>query len=206
MYLFREEPISLTSSVRILHAIPKVANVDIYASGNLIATNVPFGEVSEYKVVEHGEYEFQIYPAGIYDNPIYSETIYIYPKSFSTLALITDDKKPTILQLKDSTSISNSSSLSFVRFINLSPNAPLLNLALPNGEVLFNSVEYAETTGYYPLSPGIYDFKVQVDPAEGIFRYINDTHLEPGNFYTVYIVGLLKGKPNMGYCFVIDGK
>lgn len=205
MYLFRVDPVNLSSNVRILHGIPNAPNVDVYASGNLIATNVPFGEISEYKPLTHGEYEFQIYKAGTYDTPLYSQSINILPKSFNTLSIININNTPSFLHLIDSNSVSDEASLSFLRFINLSPNAPLLSLAMPNGNVLFRNVEYAETTGYYPLSAGIYNFMIQINPSEGISKFIRETQLLPGRFYTVYIVGLLGAEPPIGYSFIQDG-
>ena len=205
MYLCRQEQANLSSNVRILHAISNGPNVDVYASGNLIATNIPFGEVSDYKILNYGEYELQIYKAGTYDSPLYTEQIYIYPKTFNTLSIISSDNSPSILQLKDSTSVSEGSTYTFLRFLNLSPTAPLLSLSLSNNDVLFDSVEYQETTGYYPLSPGIYDLKVQLDPAQGIYKLISDLTLSPGKFYSIYIVGVFNGNPELGYVFIQDG-
>lgn len=205
MYLFRDTPVDLNSNLRIIHAIPSALKVDIYLSGELIATNLSFGEVSNYKNIQYGEYEFQLFKAGTYDTPLYTTEIYIYPKSFNTMSIVTNDSKISLLQLKDATSLSEDATLSFIRFINLSPNAPLLNLALPNGEQLFNGVEYLETTGYYPLSPGIYNFKVYIYPAQGIYKYINEVKLSPGEFITIYIVGLYKDNPALGYVLTHDG-
>lgn len=93
----------------------------------------------------------------------------------------------------------------FLRFIHLSPNSPLISLSLSNDEILFNNVEYLETTGYYPLSPAIYDFKVTFSSFAGLIKYINDKKLTNGRFYTIYIIGLLNKEPKLGYLLVEDG-
>ena len=67
------------------------------------------------------------------------------------------------------------------------------------------NVEYLETTGYYPVSPAIYDFKVTLSSFSGLYKYINDKKLENGRFYTIYIIGLLNGNPELGYLLVEDG-
>ena len=64
---------------------------------------------------------------------------------------------------------------------------------------------YLETTGYYPLSPAIYDFKVTFSSFAGLIKYINDKKLTNGRFYTIYIIGLLNKEPKLGYLLVEDG-
>ena len=94
--------------------------------------------------------------------------------------------------------------LAFLRFINLSPNAPLLSLSLPNGTVLFNGAEYLETTGYYQVSSGIYNFEVLLGSSEVTAKYIKNLTLDGNKFYTIYIIGLFNDKPPLGYLFVED--
>ena len=88
--------------------------------------------------------------------------------------------------------------------MNLSQTAPLLNLNLPNGIQLFNSVEYLETTGYYTTSPGIYNFTVEASGGTAINKNIKNLTLEGGKLYTIYILGVFEGEPPLGYLFVED--
>ncbi|MEG0296262.1 MAG: DUF4397 domain-containing protein [Clostridium sp.] len=206
MNVFTDAPEVLSIEVRILHALPDAPNVDVYASGTLIATNVEFGQISLYKKMPYGEYEIQLYPAGKYDKPLFTDKIYFSPKSSNTVSVITLNNSITFLHLKDASAVSGGSTQSFIRFINLSPNSPLLALGLPNGEELFTGVEYAETTGYYPLSSGIYDFKITISSAEAIYKYLRGVQLENGKFYTIYIIGLYKKSPRLGYILIEDGK
>ena len=74
----------------------------------------------------------------------------IVPNTTTTICLVLLESTLQLLTLKDG-SPAIPSNESYLRFINLSPDAPLLTLSLPNGDTLFNSVEYLETTGYYPL-------------------------------------------------------
>lgn len=204
MNLFRENLPNLQSSIRLLHALPKTEPIDAYANGEPIAKGLIFGKFSDYSQLEPGSYEIQLYPAGSYDKPILTQTIELAPRSSSTISIITLDDAINLFILSDSNSGHNISN-SFVRFINLSPNSPLLTLSLSNATPIFTNVEYVETTGYYPLSPGIYNFRVTLSATESISKFISKLRLVNGQFYTIYIIGLFNDTPKLGYLVLKDG-
>lgn len=193
----------IETSVRILHAVPNAPNVDIYLNGSLIASNLAFGNISKYMQISPGEYEFQLYPTGTYDKPLLSQNIQLISNSNYTVSIVTLANNLFLFRLKDD-NVPSSKSQSLLRFINLSSNAPLLSLALPNGVTLFNEAEYLETTGYYQLSPGIYNFEILLGSSQITTKYINNITLDGGKFYTIYIIGLFNDKPPLGYLFVDD--
>ena len=147
------------TSIRILHAVPNAPNVDVYLNGSLITSNLAFGKISKYIQIPPEEYEFQLFRAGTYDKPLLSQNVQLIANANYTVSIVTLANNLYLFRLKDD-NVPVSKSQAFLRFINLSSNAPLLSLALPNGITLFNEAEYLETTGYYQLSPGIYNFEV----------------------------------------------
>ncbi len=153
--------------------------------------------------ISPGEYEFQLYPTGTYDKPLLSQNIQLISNSNYTVSIVTLANNLFLFRLKDD-NVPSSKSQSLLRFINLSSNAPLLSLALPNGVTLFNEAEYLETTGYYQLSPGIYNFEILLGSSQITTKYINNITLDGGKFYTIYIIGLFNDKPPLGYLFVDD--
>ena len=136
---------------------------------------------------------------------MFTQQINILPNTNSTVNIVSLSGKMDIFVLNDANVQGNLLSC-FLRFIHLSLNSPLISLALPNDVTLFGNVEYLETTGYYPLSPAIYNFKVLFSSASGLFKYISDKKLENGKFYTIYIIGLLNSTPTVGYLLVEDGR
>ena len=195
----------LKTFVRILHSAAGANAVDIYASGNPLAMNISFGDITNYVELSPGKYNIQIYAAGTYDTPLYSEELEMVPTITETLCLSLLESSLSFFRLKDVSATSNDIK-SYLRFINLSPNAPLLSLSLPNGDTLFNGVEYLETTGYYPLSAGIYNFEISATSASALHYFISDIDLEDGLFHTLYIIGLVDSqKPRLGSLFVQDG-
>lgn len=202
--LFRQNLPNLQSKMRFLHAIPSAPAVDIYLDGNFIGKNLAFSEISCYENISPGNHELQLYRTGTYDTPLFTKSIDILPDTSSTVNIVTLGGRIDILVLNDASMKGNMTNC-FLRFIHLSPNAPLISLSLPNDIVLFDNVEYLETTGYYPLSPAIYNFKVTFSAISGLEKYINNKTLRNGKFYTIYIIGLLNMKPQIGYLMVEDG-
>lgn len=203
MILFRESLPNLTGKIRFLHATPNAPNIDIYGNGKLLHSNLAFGSVTDYLELSSQKYDIQLYKSGTYDNPLISESIDVLPNSILTLNITYENNEISFFTIDDIEPKSNPV-LSYVRFINLSPTAPLLSLSLPEGRVLFNEAEYLETNDYYPLSPGIYDFTVTA--ANGTFeKFISDVNMTENLFITIYIIGLIQGTPKLGYILVKDG-
>ena len=195
---------NLQSKIRFLHAVPSMQAVDVYLSGTLIGKNLSFSDISCYENISPGNYEIQLYKTGTYDNPLMSREIDILPNTNLTVNLVTLNGQLNVLTLNDATSKEDLKS-SFLRFINLSPNSPLITLSLSNDISLFSNVEYLETTGYYTLSPAIYNFKVSFPSLAGLYKFISEKTLSNGKFYTIYIIGLLNKQPELGYIMVEDG-
>ena len=203
--LFRNNLPNLQSKIRFLHAVPSAPNVDIYLSGMLMGRDLAFSDITCYENIAPGNYEVQLYRSGSYDKPLITRNIDILPNSSSTVNVVTLGGGISIFTLNDANVEGNITNC-FLRFIHLSPNAPLISLSLSNDAILFGNVEYLETTGYYPLSPAIYDFRVSFSSLSGLYKYINDKKLENGRFYTIYIIGLLNRNPKLGYLLVEDGR
>lgn len=193
----------IETGVRILHAVPKAPNVDVYLNGSLLASNLAFGKISKYNILSPGEYEFQLFKAGTYDRPLLTQTIKLIANAHYTVSIVTLSNNLYLFRLKDD-NIPITKAQSFLRFINLSSNAPLLSLALPNGVTLFNQAEYLETTGYYQLSAGIYNFEVLLGSSQVTTKYIKNITLNNNSFHTIYIIGIFNDKPPLGYLFVDD--
>ena len=193
---------NVNSGFRVLHAVPNAPNVDVYANGSLLVSNLSFSSISTYLSLTPGTYELQIYRSGFYDTPLATQNVQLAPSANYTISVVTLGGL-FLFKLRDA-SIATSTEYTYLRFMNLSQTAPLLNLNLPNGTQLFNSVEYLETTGYYTTSPGIYNFVVEFSGGTAVNKNLKDLTLEGGKLYTIYVIGVFDGKPPLGYLFVED--
>lgn len=205
MFMLRETLPDLKGKVRFIHSSPGTPSIDIYAEGTLLASNVKFGDLTDYVELSPSSYSIEIYKSGTYDTPLLTQSTDVIPGISNTICIVTNNNVLTLFSLKDAGSKAGKD-ICFLRFINLSPNSPLITLALKNGENLFNDVEYLETTGYYPLSPGIYDFKLSFSGASAVTKTLSGVSLTPGEFQTIYVIGLLNGEPQLGFILARDGR
>lgn len=203
--MFRASLPNLTSQLRILHAAAGAPNIDIYANGKMIVNNLSFSDITNYITVEPDNYKIEVYESGKKDTPISSEDIVLLPQTYSTSSMVLDESSLVTFTLIDGKVTKNTKAAN-LRFINLSTDSNLISLKLPNGKTLFNDVEYLETTNYYELSAGNYDFILSIQESSNYStnKIINNLSLASNKFYTLYIIGLLDGNPQIGYLLTKD--
>lgn len=204
MFLFRETLPKLNCHIRFFHAAPGAPELDIYIDGRRASRNLAFSTMTSYSDFYPGEHEVKIFTRGTTEKALYIEKVNLPPTSTQTFSAVLLESTLTIFSLKDAGPQAESE-LSFIRFINFSPDAPLLSLGLPNGNTLFNGVEYLETTGYYPIRGGIYDFELSATGASVFRKFLKSIKIEPGKFHTIFIIGLFHGNPRLGSYVSNDG-
>lgn len=204
MILFEDSLPRLNGNIRFLHSIPGAPNVDIYANGQLLYSNLAFGSLTDYIDLSPQEYDIMLYKSGMHNNPLFSEQIEVLPDGMSTISITPENNEITLFVMDDVQPESDSA-LSYIRFINLSPNSQPLSLNLPEEISLFNKASYLEASEYYPISPGIHSFNVSSQDDTLGRKSINNINLTPGLFVTIYIIGLMNGTPQLGYVLAKDG-
>ena len=181
------------------------SKLDIYINKEIFVDDFSFGKVTSYRSIPSGEYLLEIYKAGDKSEVLYSEEAVFKPQSTLTLSIIIIESDLSVFTLTDGFTLKTSEN-AFLRFINFSPDSPLLTLSLSNEEVIFSGVQYIENTRYVKLKPGLYDFLLtETEAAEGFKKYISSKGLKKGHFYTLYIIGQIYGNPKLGYLFLEDG-
>ena len=171
----------------------------------MIVDNLSFSDITNYITVEPDNYKIEVYESGKKDTPISSEDIVLLPQTYSTSSMVLDESSLVTFTLIDGKVTKNTKAAN-LRFINLSTDSNLISLKLPNGKTLFNDVEYLETTNYYELSSGNYDFILSIQESSNYStnKIINNLSLASNKFYTLYIIGLLDGNPQIGYLLTTD--
>ncbi len=184
-----------TAYIRLFHAAPGAPEVDIYANGKQIAKRLVYGQFTDYLALPVGSYTFEAFPVGLTDSPVLSVTIPIQNNVY-TLALIGLLPKIGILPIVDEF-VSISPERANIRFANLSPNAPNLNLALRGGMNIFTDIGYTEVSGYTSIRPGLYNFVVTsvTSPATIIVDVPRVRILGRRNL-TFYVLGLYGQQPS----------
>jgi hypothetical protein len=186
----------MNSRIRVLHAIPNAPAVDVYANDNIIIKNLPYKEVSSYIPVTSGNINIKVYPTGTTTNPVIDTNVYIPENSIYTIATIGELPDVSLYPVQEPSS-ANKSGLSCVRFIHLSPNAPAVDIKLPDGTIIFSNVPFKSIANYNCVPSGTYTFRVNPAGTNNTVLTIPDVKLNPNTFYTVYAVGLVGETPNL---------
>lgn len=183
------------SYIRVFHAAPGAPEVDIYANGKKVANRLAFGQFTEYVSVSAGMYIIEAFPVGLKDSPILSIRLPIAVNKVYTLSVIGILPNIGILPVEDEYQKLSPNRVN-IRFINLSPNAPALNLALRYGQNIFTDINYTEASQYSPVSPGTYNLVVKPTTVNTVVVNLPNVRLLPNRNLTFYVVGMYGQQPS----------
>ncbi len=192
-----------SAMVRVLHAVPDAPKVDVYANGMPLAKNLAFGEITDYMPVPSGTYEITIYPAGTMTNPVIKQMLTVNDKQKLTVAATGTLSTITGMAITDSNQPMQKGD-AMVRFIHLSPNAPAVDLTLPNSTVLFRNISYGQATPYVAVPPSTYTVQVRAANTPNVVLTVPNVKVDKGKFYTAYALGLVGETPPLQALAVMD--
>lgn len=190
-----------TGTIRVLHAVPDAPNVDIYANDKLIAENLAFGESIPYIEVPVGNYIVSLFVTGTKDSPVISNKLTVGKDDIITVAAVGLLNDIEFMGIYDA-NVKISNGKVRVRFIHLSPNAPAVDITLPNGAVLFNNIAFGQVTPYVEVDEGEYDLQVRLAGTDTVVLELPDVELEGDQYYSVYAVGLVGQSPELEALFL----
>jgi hypothetical protein len=202
---YAEMPVVSDSYVRLLHASPDAPPVDVYADGSLIARNLAYKQLTNYVPVMPGEYNIQVFPAGQKQAPVINSNLVIPPESSITVAASGMLSDISLLPIREAYMPMVDRRSSYVRFAHLSPNAPAVDITLPDGTKLFSNIGFRQHSNYISANPGTYTLLVKPAGSDKIVLTVPGVRLAPGTIYTVYAVGLLNEEPPLDTIIAVDG-
>ena len=202
VYFQRQNPVG---RVRVMHAVPDAPNVDVYANNQMIVDNLAFGDYTDYLSVPEGTYEISLYVAGTKNSPVLSDTLTVNNNSISTVAAVGNLSNIEFLAITDANE-AKTSGKSMIRFLHLSPNAPAVDITLPDGTVIFSDTSFLQITPYIDVMPMDYTLQVRVAGTEDIVLTVPNVILDADKYYTVYAIGLVGENPELQALLIQDGK
>lgn len=189
--------------VRVMHTVPDAPNVDIYANDKLVIDNLAFGEYTEYLTVPEGRYTISLYVTGTKDTPVLSNMLTVNKDVMLTIAAAGMLSDIGFLAISDTNTPNNTQNAN-VRFMHLSPNAPAVDITLPDGTVIFKNVGFQQITPYVSVAPMNYNLQVRVAGTDTVALDVPDVMLQAGGTYTVYAIGLAGGDPPLEALLLMD--
>jgi hypothetical protein len=187
-----------------LHAVPNAPNVDVYANGIVVARNLGYRGFTEYMNVAPGAYNIEIFPTGRQDVPVLRTNATLAARTIYTLAAVGQLPNISLLPITEPKMVIPTG-MTMVRASHLSPTAPHVNVTMANGTILFNDVEFMETTNYIPVRPGNIHLQLRALGTNQVVLDIPNINLQANRQYTVYVVGLPGGQPTLQVLIPLDG-
>lgn len=192
--------------LRVVHAAPSAANVDLFAGDLLLFDGLGFKAITPYRAVDGQRYAFALRPAGMARaNPLSSNTEDLQDgRYYTAFAMPRDGTGPTLRIVGDHLD-PPATGKARLRVVHAGVDAGTFDLrATGAADVLFDDVEYQSITDYRDVAPlnGSIEIVGQ-DKAGAVLATIN-SHLEPGRFYTLVVLGNARSSPKLEAFLIED--
>jgi hypothetical protein len=178
--------------LNITNTSPTVGTFNIYLDNNLVNQNgaVSFNGSTGYFQTSPGNHSVKFTTASSTESKI-TKNIPLEANTINSLFLIDKGENMDFFKIKDNLG-SITSAKAFVRFINLSPNAPALNLAVKESDVIISDKAYKTSSEFIEIEPKAYVFEIK-DKATGTTAKaeLESVELKAGKSYTIIATGLL---------------
>ncbi|MGD6815869.1 DUF4397 domain-containing protein [Metabacillus sp. 84] len=179
--------------IRVLHASPDAPAVDVYVNRRLVLSNVSYRQISDYMQVPGGQYRIDIFPAGNQTSAVLSENILLMPGITYTLAATGPLAKLKLFPIVDRPFVSAGETK--VKFVHLSPDAPAVDVAVKNGDVLFPNVSFMTSTKYQSVPAGKVDLEVRIAGTDTVALDVPKVQFKADTAYTIFALGFANGNP-----------
>lgn len=177
--------------VSIINTSPTLGTFNIYLDGTAVnSAAIPFGAVIAYSQVTAGDHTLKFTTAGSTES-LLTKTITLSGDKIYSFYLVDKEDQMDGLLLEDHMTVS-STEKAFVRFINLSPDAPALSLSITDGSTLFSGENYKGSTEFAAIDPNTYNFSITESATTELRASINSVTFSAGKYYTVISRGMLE--------------
>jgi len=191
--------------LRVVHASPDAPAVDVCANGTVAFGGAAFPSATDYAEVPAGTYAVRVVAAGAgcESAGVIDAQLPLAAETDTTVVAVNllNSIEPLVLSDDNSDPAVGSSR---VRFVHASPDAPTVDITLPDGTTLFDDVSFKENAGYIAVPAAVYTLQVRDETGTNIVLEIGPVTLESGRVYTVFAVGLAGGSPALDALLTVD--
>jgi hypothetical protein len=179
-----------TALVTVIQASPDEPGVSFYFGAEEVnQAPLDFGHGLDYLKVVSGQRTFEFYAAGT-STIIASGTATFNTNSAYSLFLDNTASKPGIFLLPD-TLVAPAGSDASVRFIDLSPDAPAVNLVIQGGKTIASNSIFQGHSSFIPVNGNTtYTFNVVLASTGAVLASLPAVSLSDGTVYTILFEGL----------------
>lgn len=191
--------------VRVVHAIPASAPVDIYAGDLTVFDNLSYKSVTAYRALDGKRYMFALRPAGMAKaKPLSSNTEGLDDGGYYTVFALPGDGNAAHLRVVQDLMTPAAAGKARLRVVHGGADAGEVDIyGSGTPDALFDGVDFQSVTNYQEINPinGDIEIRAEGQPAP-IAKAI--AHIEPGRSYTLVIVGRVKSTPKLEAFLIED--
>lgn len=175
--------------VSIVHASPDAPNVDIYVDGEIAVSNLAFGWWTNWVALPAGDHQVQVVPTGeAADAAVIDATLTLSDGVAYQVAAtgFVADIQPQVYEID----LSNmSADGARVQVMHAVPDAPAVDVALTDGDVLAPGLEFSMASAVLDVPAGTYDLEVRLAGTSDVALPLEGVALSANTLYQVYAIG-----------------
>lgn len=194
-----------TALVRMVHAIPSEASVEVLAGDQVTFPDVAYRAVTEYRELPAQQTTFVLRPAGPGAASALAETTEALAagKHYTLVAMPGDEQRPALLSVIGDELAPPDEGKAKLRVVNASPTASEIDVRLGGAErALVSANPGAPASGYSDITP--VDGPLDVRRANRILVRVPKARLEAGRLYTLFVMESSSVQPGRLEAWVID--
>ncbi|MBE5320175.1 DUF4397 domain-containing protein [Pedobacter sp. MR2016-19] len=179
------------SYLRIINASPSLATYNAYFNGNMVnSAALPFGGAVNYLSYVAEAYSLKFTTASSAES-LLTKTITLNASTYYSSYLINKPVALDVYTIGDDLS-TPSTDKAYVRFINLSPDAPALDLAKTSATtMLVTNKAYKNASGFVAVDAGTYTLDAKETSSGAVKATSESTSFTAGYHYDIICGGLV---------------
>lgn len=192
--------------VRVVHAIPAGAPVDIYAGDLTVFDNLSYKSVTAYRALDGKRYMFTVRPAGMANaKPLSSNTEGLDDGEYYTVFALPGDGNAAHLRVVQDVMTPPPAGKARLRVIHGGSDAGEVDIQATGAPgVLFDGVDFQTVTPYGDVDPFNGEIEVRAGGQAAALVKVPLAHIEAGKFYTLVIVGRVRSTPKIEAFLIED--
>lgn len=191
--------------VRVVHAIPAGAPIDIYAGDLAVFASLAYKAVLPYRVIEGKRYVFSARPAGMPNaQPLASNTEGLDDGKYYTVFALPGTNHGVHLRVVDDLLTAPAAGRARLRVVHGAIDAGEVDVAVTGGAILFDGVDFQSVTGYEEVEPTTGQIEIRQEGQPAALVTIAGARIEAGRFYTVVLVGNVRSTPKIEAFLIED--
>lgn len=178
--------------VRVIHASPDAPAVDIWVNGEVAIPDLAFGEATDWIALPADSYDVAVAPAGAdASSAVIEATLDLEGGVYYNVAAVGFlDEIGAQIYTTDIDGLAADQAR--VRVIHASPDAPAVDIAVADGPVLIEGLEFPDASDALDVAAGSYDLQVLASGTDVVALDLPGVGFAAGMVYDVFAVGSLE--------------